>query len=453
MAESTTPRLGLTRWTEDTDTPNRTEFDSSHANLEDRAAGALLWDSTGEPDAIARPAAAAAYDRFIAYDRATGEVTICVDTTGAGGWAWVGPYDTRDRNSAAYVNVSGDTMTGNFVVDGGAITANQDADAQARLLSGMVGRSVGMLDLRNLTSPPAAGAAGLVRFLARNSDGVDHEYSRIVAYVEDTTATLEDARVDFAVRHDGVLSVPVRLLRSQALLLNGSAAAPPLSFQADQDTGIYRYTADGLGIALAGALAYQARTGHFSPEPDNAKSLGVSTRRWTEVFAVNGTINTSDINEKTDVAPIPGNSALDRVLRTAANAITFKWRNGKRTHAGFSAQGVGQEHGDDTAAYIDPAVEANARTNPYAAAEPTAEWYADYVDDDADADEQTEQRAEAEAEWVEAREEFDRETEAMRNAPKGIRPAELIPDLYAAIAEQQRQIEALTARVEALEAK
>lgn len=101
MAESSTKRLDLPRWSADTDTPNRGEFDRAFQRLEERAAGFLVWDSTGEPDAIARPPATAAHDRFYAYDRATGILTVCIDTTGVGGWAWVEVL-TRDAGNAAY---------------------------------------------------------------------------------------------------------------------------------------------------------------------------------------------------------------------------------------------------------------------------------------------------------------------------------------------------------------
>jgi len=41
----------------------------------------------------------------------------------------------------------------------------------------------------------------------------------------------------------------------------------------------------------------------FSPSVNNVYSLGNNTNRWTEVFAVNGVINTSDENSKTEIAP------------------------------------------------------------------------------------------------------------------------------------------------------
>lgn len=235
---------------------------------------------------------------------------------------------------------------------------------------------------------------------------------------------------------------------------DGTATTPAYSFNLDQDTGIRRGGPDRLDFVTAGASRVAVNpTGILFPVTDALQDFGTASLRWKDLYASNGAIQTSDVNEKTDITPITGSAALDRVIRTAAKAIQFKWVDGgTRTHAGFDAQGVGTEHGEDTAAYIDPSIEANARTNPYAAAEPTAAWYADFVDPDDDEAEQAEQRTEAEAEWVRAREAFDAETQSMLAAPKGLRPAELIPDLYAAIAAQQAQIEALTARVEALEA-
>lgn len=41
----------------------------------------------------------------------------------------------------------------------------------------------------------------------------------------------------------------------------------------------------------------------LSPSANNIYSLGNNTNRWTEVFAVNGTINTSDENAKTQIQP------------------------------------------------------------------------------------------------------------------------------------------------------
>jgi len=79
---------------------------------------------------------------------------------------------------------------------------------------------------------------------------------------------------------------------------------------------------------------------------DNAVDLGVATVRFDDIYATNGTIQTSDANEKQQIA------ALTDAEMTAAKAIsqlfkTFKWNSAvtekgdaARTHAGVIAQDV-----------------------------------------------------------------------------------------------------------------
>ena len=79
---------------------------------------------------------------------------------------------------------------------------------------------------------------------------------------------------------------------------------------------------------------------------DNAIDLGSSTARFDDIYATNGTIQTSDENEKQDIA------SLTDAEMTAAKAIsklfkTFKWKDkveakgdAARTHTGVIAQQV-----------------------------------------------------------------------------------------------------------------
>ena len=79
---------------------------------------------------------------------------------------------------------------------------------------------------------------------------------------------------------------------------------------------------------------------------DNIMDLGASNSRWDDIFATNGTIQTSDQNEKQDIA------SLTAAEITAAKAIsklfkTFKWNDkvaakgdAARTHTGVIAQEV-----------------------------------------------------------------------------------------------------------------
>jgi hypothetical protein len=82
------------------------------------------------------------------------------------------------------------------------------------------------------------------------------------------------------------------------------------------------------------------------PSADNTVSLGASDARWTEVFAANGTINTSDEREKDLIEEIP-QAWLD--AWADVNYARFKFKeaiekkgNGARWHIGLVAQKVQQ---------------------------------------------------------------------------------------------------------------
>lgn len=86
------------------------------------------------------------------------------------------------------------------------------------------------------------------------------------------------------------------------------------------------------------------------PKLDNTLFCGASGVRWASVWAVNGTIQTSDPSLKTDVEPLPPSLPIIMALKP----VTFKWkvggydvvddepveRAGKRTHWGFLASNI-----------------------------------------------------------------------------------------------------------------
>jgi hypothetical protein len=93
------------------------------------------------------------------------------------------------------------------------------------------------------------------------------------------------------------------------------------------------------------------------PNTDNGASVGFSGNRWSAVYAVNGTIQTSDVREKIEVA----SSVLGSNFIKALRPVSYKWIEGgkqdsggrdedgnyiyesipgQRTHWGFIAQEV-----------------------------------------------------------------------------------------------------------------
>ena len=75
----------------------------------------------------------------------------------------------------------------------------------------------------------------------------------------------------------------------------------------------------------------------WRPTVDNGLALGTSGRRYTNVYAVNGTINTSDEREKRDIKAID-DAVLDAWERV--NFSQFRFKKGDRIHIGVIAQRV-----------------------------------------------------------------------------------------------------------------
>jgi len=104
-------------------------------------------------------------------------------------------------------------------------------------------------------------------------------------------------------------------------------------------TGLYFY--DGISSVIPAGTS-----DNFNNGKDNSLDFGSTSHRWDDIYATNGTIQTSDEREKQQIA-----SLTDAEI-TAAKAIsklfkTFKWNdsvaeNGDnaRTHAGVIAQQV-----------------------------------------------------------------------------------------------------------------
>jgi len=79
---------------------------------------------------------------------------------------------------------------------------------------------------------------------------------------------------------------------------------------------------------------------------DNAIDLGGSYSRWDDVFATNGTIQTSDQNEKQDIASLT-TKELNVAKKLSTLFKTFRWKdkveekgNKARTHSGIVAQDI-----------------------------------------------------------------------------------------------------------------
>jgi hypothetical protein len=128
-----------------------------------------------------------------------------------------------------------------------------------------------------------------------------------------------------------------------------------ITFDEASDSGIIA----GLtrtGLVLKGANSGSnswvrvGQTNDLLPYNDNAMNLGNGTYRWIDVWAVDGTINTSDETEKKDV--VDSDLGLDFI--NDLKPKKYKWKEGKRPHYGLMAQEVKQIIGEkDFGGYIE----------------------------------------------------------------------------------------------------
>ena len=103
---------------------------------------------------------------------------------------------------------------------------------------------------------------------------------------------------------------------------------------------------NNLMFAVNGSNYVGIDTVRMYPENDNNYDLGLSSSRYDDIFATNGTIQTSDENEKQDIASA---TAKELIVAKKLSALfkTFRWKDKvgekgdkARTHTGIVAQEV-----------------------------------------------------------------------------------------------------------------
>jgi hypothetical protein len=154
------------------------------------------------------------------------------------------------------------------------------------------------------------------------------------------------------------------------------------------------------------------QTHRILPFSDNTYDLGANVLRWDDVYATNGTIQTSDERDKSSITDIDLGLAFVNGLRP----VTYTWDDrsgnvGARTHMGFVAQEVATALGDEAS---------NRAVWIHASAEQTTDPETGEVDEGRDI--------------------------------QGLRYNELLAPLVKAVQELSATVGTLTARIEALEA-
>ena len=90
---------------------------------------------------------------------------------------------------------------------------------------------------------------------------------------------------------------------------------------------------------VSGDDSYIMTNTEFYPYTDNTKYLGLAKYRWKAVYSVNGTIQTSDRNQKKDIEPLE-ERYIDLFERLNPVSFRFDLEGSDRVHVGFISQDV-----------------------------------------------------------------------------------------------------------------
>jgi len=124
---------------------------------------------------------------------------------------------------------------------------------------------------------------------------------------------------------------------------DGAAAAPAFSFTSDTNSGLYR-TASFVGLAFNGSTGIAVRATDVIPGSDNTKGLGDASFRWVDVWAVDTTINSSDMRAKNRTGPPLGSSFLRRLTPFSGEWIDrpgpiHQWLSGQDVQSALVMEG------------------------------------------------------------------------------------------------------------------
>jgi len=183
---------------------------------------------------------------------------------------------------------------------------------------------------------PIAYGAGLPAF---NADTVIAQYAALGDY------TTYNARGE-----TGYVDTAYNVPSSQVTLYaNYQAGSPALTYgKAKLSGSVTQNVANVASTTRENGVLADTITASVRPLADNDTKLGTASYRWSEVFAANGTINTSDANQKQQIRSLTDQEkAVALQLKAGIKAFKFNESvtakgDGARIHVGVIAQEVEQ---------------------------------------------------------------------------------------------------------------
>ena len=129
---------------------------------------------------------------------------------------------------------------------------------------------------------------------------------------------------------------------------SGSSSSVSHGFELAKNTGMWRASGGNLLFTRSGTDIFGITTNSGFAGTDNAFTWGVASFRWSDIYAVSGSVNTSDKRDKKRIEI--SDLGLDFLLRLEAKKFRYKRKrddgendpDDNRTHYGLIAQEVRQ---------------------------------------------------------------------------------------------------------------
>jgi len=311
-------------------------------------------------------------------------------------WDGTSPPDTlghsADATTGFYINADGDAaqfqklyasaleirgnseLLGNIVVDtagfmqssnysasvsGWRIEGDGDAEFNDVTVRGTIVATSGSISNLTISGTLTMGVGGLIRTASSgervqfsNNGLSDIEWfnssgsSQGIIGVNGVSGILISAGNGITLVANSVIQVTVATLNLNANLTmetnkyirayQGNASVPGFAFTNSTNSGMY-HTGTALAWSVGGTGRITVGSGFFGPISDNSLACGSGGNRWTVVYAVNGTINTSDGEIKQNIQDLPRTDALAQIM--SVRPVSYRWRhNPARIHRGLVAQ-------------------------------------------------------------------------------------------------------------------
>ena len=281
---------------------------------------------------------------------ADGDVDINVGALSFGGFSVI--TSARNMQNIGNINIGGYyAMDGVTIIDtsknivnvgtisSGAITTSGDINIDST-------SAIHMDFGQGVTSDVIAGTGTTVKFGGISTS--DDITAQLVAFGENGIFEVSDGETTIQGSHGELLNFKTSSTTTEGSIGSRSESSYNLFMETSSGTG-----AVGFKISTAFGSHYISPSQDQGATADNMLRLGFSSNRYKELYAVDGSINTSDINEKQDIQELT--EAEQRVALACKGLIRrYKWNHAveekgedARYHIGIMAQDLQQAFTDE----------------------------------------------------------------------------------------------------------